>query len=76
MPPSATFVTDSGWVVIVGLVTPAPLLDDEELEDVDPEELDELEDDEPLELLPEPLDPLPDELLEEPDELLLEVATY
>jgi len=66
-PPCATVVDACGWVVITGLVTPAPLLEEED-EDDELEELLELE--LLLELLepldePEPEEPVPpDELLE------------
>jgi hypothetical protein len=53
LPPLGTFVSDRGWVVIVGATTPEPLL----LEELEPDE---------DELLPEPED---DDELEEPPEL-------
>jgi len=74
--PVATVVSDCGWVVMAGAITPEPLLledDDEELELLEEleDELDELEEEAP------PEEELDDELLElldelEEDELLLD----
>jgi hypothetical protein len=61
--PNATFVTDCGWLVIVGATTPEPLLEDDE----DELELLEL-------LLDDELEEL-EELLEPEDELEAGVVT-
>lgn len=56
--PMATLVSDAGWVVMAGAITPVPLLLDEDeelelLEELDDEDEDELLDEEDEELLPE-----------------------